>query len=69
MNLSKEDIQAIMQYLNEQPTKFSLPLINWFNKKLNEQGEKPEAPQMVKKPEGKPADDKSEGGDKKPDKK
>jgi len=59
MELTEKDLQDIMQYLNEQPTKFALPLINFLNSKLNAK----ETPKVAKEPEGKPTDDKSKGGD------
>lgn len=36
MILTQEELDQIKNYLLEQPTKFSLPLIQWFAKKEQE---------------------------------
>lgn len=37
ITLSKDELQEILTYLNEQPAKVANPLINFFQKKIQEQ--------------------------------
>jgi hypothetical protein len=34
INLSQQDLEGVLNYLNEQPAKIANPLINFFNKKI-----------------------------------
>ena len=40
MTLTQEELNEIRNYLMEQPTKFSLPLINYLSKKEQEEAMK-----------------------------
>jgi hypothetical protein len=37
VTLSKDDVKILFDYLNEQPTKFSVPVMNFINQKIQEQ--------------------------------
>ncbi len=51
LTLNQQEVKEIQDYLNEIPTKYGLPLINYLNMKLQQSGE--QVPQEVKQEEEK----------------
>ena len=51
LTLNQQEIKEIQDYLNEIPTKYGLPLINYLNMKLQQNGE--QVAQEVKQEEEK----------------
>jgi len=51
LKLSEEDLKKLNQFIQEMPTKYGLPLINFLNAKLAEQNKEPKVEPEVPKEE------------------
>jgi hypothetical protein len=51
ITFTKEEVDGILSYLNDNPAKFSNPLLNLFGKKINEAQQLEQARSLIPTPE------------------